>query len=165
MDVLKEANLVLIDEEETEVESHIETPRSDDSKCIRKTISFSTPYRFTQFNLGHRTIIFGVLECDGLSETDQLMLVRGVSKLVDLLLPTTSMVTPLAHLVFKICMLNICPRLGSRSNFSSQDLIIVAMILSGKPFDDASLILKNMLCVVQPKEIRAPVWIALNICV
>ena len=58
--------------------------------------------------------------------------------------PTTYNVTPMAHIMFKVCLANICPRLGSRSNFSCQDLIVVAMLLSGKKFNLSDLILKNM---------------------
>lgn len=35
--------------------------------------------------------------------------------------------------------------LGTRSNFVAHDVLVVAMILAGKKFDIADLILKNMI--------------------
>ena len=62
--------------------------------------------------------------------------------------PSTTQVTPLAHLVFKICRSNVCPRGGSKSTFSCQDVTVVAMILAGKQFDLSNLVLKNMIAAV-----------------
>lgn len=60
------------------------------------------------------------------------------------------MVTPLAHVVFKIYLANANSRLGSRSNFACQDVTGVTMLLAGKQFDLADLILKNMNDIFHP---------------
>lgn len=59
--------------------------------------------------------------------------------------PATTTVTPLAHLLFKLCRSHICPRLGNKSNFTFQDVVVVSMLITGKPFDLATLMLKKML--------------------
>lgn len=61
----------------------------------------------------------------------------------------TSMVTYMAQLLFKVCLANVNPRLGSRSNFAGQDVSLVVVIMSGKSFDLAGLILKNMMVVYE----------------
>lgn len=65
---------------------------------------------------------------------------------------TTSEVTSMAHLLFKIYLENIFPRVGTRSNFSDQDVVVVAMFFSGKKFDLTDLILRNMLDVLSAKN-------------
>lgn len=67
-------------------------------------------------------------------------------------MPTTLYVTPLAHLVFKVVWANMCLRVGNRSNFTYQDLIVISMILSGKPFDTTTLLLRNMINVITQKK-------------
>ena len=42
--------------------------------------------------------------------------------------------------------------MGTRSNLSAQDMVIVSMILSGKQFDMADLVLKTMMSVVDGKS-------------
>ena len=52
---------------------------------------------------------------EDLPELEQHALVRGDIDNTDVSLPTTSMLEPMAHLLFKICRTNISPRVGSRS--------------------------------------------------
>lgn len=87
---------------------------------------------------------------------EQLKVVWGLSDLVEVSLPTTTTVIPMAHLVFKVCWSNIYPRVGNRSNFTYHDLVVVAMILSGKAFDVADLIIKNMLVAVGNSKSNIP---------
>ena len=96
------------------------------------------------------------IDVEDLSAVEQFKLVLGVDELTSYVLPTTSQVTPLAHLVFKLCIANLCPRIGNRSNFTYQDLVVVAMILAGKPFDMADLVLKTMLNVVSKAKSGLP---------
>lgn len=69
--------------------------------------------------------------------------------------------TPLAHLFFKLARSHICPRLGNKSNFSFQDVVVVAMLISGKPFDVSSLMLSKMLATVDKSTSGLPygVWL------
>lgn len=71
-------------------------------------------------------------------------------------LPTASSTLPMTRLIFKLCWSNICPRSGNRSNFSFQDLAIVSMILYGKAFDAADLILKIMYDVLDKTKTSFP---------
>ena len=48
--------------------------------------------------------------------------------------PSTTKLIPLAHALFKVSIENISPRLGTRSNLSAQDVVVCAMLLSGKGF-------------------------------
>ena len=59
---------------------------------------------------------------------------------------------PLAHALFKLSIENVSPRLGTRSNLSSQDIVVVSMIMAGRKFDLPDLILKNMLDSVEGKS-------------
>lgn len=92
----------------------------------------------------------GPTELENFSELDQLKIVRGIEDLSHYAPPTTTTVTPIAHVLFKICIDNINPRTGTRSNFAGQDVTVVSMLLSEKPFNLAGLILKNMLDVFEP---------------
>lgn len=69
------------------------------------------------------------------------------------------MVTHMGHLLFKICRSNVCPRGGNKSTFSCQDVIVVAMMLAGKPFDLSHLILQNMLAAVNQKKDWITLWL------
>lgn len=71
--------------------------------------------------------------------------ITGNSEIEFFVLPPTSQVTYMAHLLFKICLENICPRIGSRSNFDAQDVVVVALLSTGRKFDLADLTLKNMM--------------------
>lgn len=82
---------------------------------------------------------------DGFPAIAQLRLVRGLLKLETFATPSTTQVIPMAHLLFRICITNVCPMLGTKSNFSCQDVTIVAMLLSGKGFDLSGLILSHMM--------------------
>lgn len=86
------------------------------------------------------------------SKLDQLRLCRGIPGILEFHYPTTSTVTPMTHLLFKVCIANICPQLGSRSNFSCQDFLVVAMLLSGRQFNLSELILKNMMVVYEGNQ-------------
>ena len=66
--------------------------------------------------------------------------------------PSTTQILPLAHAVFRVSIDNICPRLGTRSNLSAQDVIVVSMFLFGKSFDVGDLILKNMVGAMEGKS-------------
>ncbi|KAL8154856.1 hypothetical protein AgCh_000268 [Apium graveolens] len=59
--------------------------------------------------------------------------------------PSTTLVTPMGHFLFKIYHASVCPRGGNKSTFSCQDVTVVAIILAGRAFDLSHLILKNML--------------------
>jgi hypothetical protein len=87
----------------------------------------------------------GSVSLDGFSAIEQLRIVVGVSDLEDFVNPSTALVVPMAHLLFRICIANICPRMGTKSNFSCQDITVVAMLMSGRGFDVCDLILHNML--------------------
>ncbi|KAL8109944.1 hypothetical protein AgCh_025879 [Apium graveolens] len=76
--------------------------------------------------------------------------------------PSTTLVTPMAHFLFKICRANVCPRGGNKSTFSCQDVTVVAMILAGRAFNLSHLILKNMLVVVNQNKIGAPYGLLLS---
>lgn len=52
-------------------------------------------------------------------------------------------------ILFKICLANIRPCLESRSNLLSQDVVVVSMLLTGRKFDLAELILKYMMYVFE----------------
>lgn len=62
-------------------------------------------------------------------------------------MPSTAILSPLAHVMFKVCCTNICPRMGNMSIMTCQDLIVVSLLLSGKKFNLSGLILKHMLDV------------------
>lgn len=66
------------------------------------------------------------------------------------------MLSPIAHVVFKICRTNICPRMGNRSILTCQDLIVVSWLLVGKKFDVVGLILKHMIGCVKKKKTTLP---------
>ncbi|KAL8156742.1 hypothetical protein AgCh_001735 [Apium graveolens] len=76
--------------------------------------------------------------------------------------PSTTLVTSMAHFLFKICRANVCPRDGNKSTFSCQDVTVVAMILAGRAFDLSHLILKNMLAAVNQKKIGLPYGLLLS---
>lgn len=61
----------------------------------------------------------GPLNMGDFSAFDQLKVIRVMYDLLENVNPMTSMITPMAHVIYKICLENICPGLGSRSNFSS----------------------------------------------
>lgn len=86
----------------------------------------------------------GPVEIKGFTMLDQLKQLRDVNYLIECVAPTTNTITPTAHLMFKISLANINPRLGSRSNFDVQDITTCAMILANKKFDLFKLILRNM---------------------
>lgn len=92
----------------------------------------------------------GPIELDGFGALDQLKILHGMSELVEYIPPTAAMVTPIAHVLFKLCIENINPRTGSRSNFAGQDVSVIAMLLAEKSFNLSELILKNMLDVFYP---------------
>lgn len=89
----------------------------------------------------------GSKSIDGFSAINQLKLLRNMYDLEEFVAPSITQVIPMAHLLFKICLVNICPRLESHSNFSCQDVTMCAMLLSGRGFDLSDLILNNMMDV------------------
>lgn len=66
--------------------------------------------------------------------------------------PSTTQILPLAHALFRVSIENISPRLGTRSNLSAQDVIVVSMILAGKSFDLGDLILNTMVAAIEGKS-------------
>lgn len=98
----------------------------------------------------------GPTELPNFTELDQLKVIRGMDNLLEYIPPTTTSVTPLAHVLFKMCIDNVNPRTGTRSNFSGQDVSVVAMLLSEKPFNMAGLILKNMMDVFESNSAPLP---------
>lgn len=66
--------------------------------------------------------------------------------------PFTTQILPLAHALFKVSIENLCARLGTRSNLSAQDVIVVSMVMAGKSFDVGDLILNNMIGVLEGKS-------------
>ena len=51
----------------------------------------------------------GPVVIEGFGPLDQLNTVRGMNGILEFNYPTTSNVTPMAHLMFKVCLDNICP--------------------------------------------------------
>lgn len=70
----------------------------------------------------------GSLSFPGFTDVDQLNVLVAPNRLMDLAPPTTSLINPMAHLIFKICWANICPRSGGRSNLTWQDVVVCARI-------------------------------------
>ena len=64
-------------------------------------------------------------------------------------IPSTTQILPLAHVVLKVSIENLSPRLGTRSNLSAQDVIVVSMILAGKKFDLGDLVMNNMVAAIE----------------
>ena len=76
--------------------------------------------------------------------------------------PSTTQVSPMAHLLFKIWRANVCPRGGNKSTFSCQDVTLVSMLLAGRAFDLSNLVLKNMIAAVNQKKIGLPYGLMLT---
>ncbi|KAL1823246.1 hypothetical protein ACET3Z_010024 [Daucus carota] len=93
---------------------------------------------------------------EDLPELEQHALVRGDVDNTDVTLPTTAMLEPMAHLLFKICRTNISPRVGSRSLLTCQDLILVSLLLKKKKFNISGLILHNMVDCLKKKTRAFP---------
>ncbi|XP_063948186.1 uncharacterized protein LOC135152259 [Daucus carota subsp. sativus] len=93
----------------------------------------------------------GFKHFDDFQVKDQFKILFGVESSTETF-PSTTQILPLAHAVFKVSIENLCPRLGTRSNLSAQDVIVVSMIMAGKPFDVGDLILNNMLGVLEGKS-------------
>lgn len=55
---------------------------------------------------------------------DQLIFITRNSELVEFFATCTRQVVPMVNLFFKVCLENICPYLGARSNFAAQDVHI-----------------------------------------
>nr|XP_017217278.1 PREDICTED: uncharacterized protein LOC108194852 [Daucus carota subsp. sativus] len=94
----------------------------------------------------------GPKDVEGFSHNDQLKLITGSENVSDTMFPSTTQLLPLAQALFKLSIENVSPRLGTRSNLSSQDIVVVSMIMAGRKFDLAELILKNMLESVEGKS-------------
>ena len=94
----------------------------------------------------------GPKDVEGFSHNDQLKLITGSENVSDTMFPSTTQLLPLAQALFKLSIENVSPRLGTRSNLSSQDIVVVSMIMAGRKFDLAELILKNMLDSVEGKS-------------
>lgn len=89
-----------------------------------------------------------LIKIDGFIGLELLKVVASQEHVNKFLLPTISFVLLMTHLVFMLCWSNICPRSENISNSTFQDLAIVSLILSGKAFDAANLILKIMYDVI-----------------
>lgn len=77
----------------------------------------------------------GPTELENFTEVDQLRIIRDLPDLMKYAPPTTAIVSPFAHVLFKVCIDNVNPRTGSRSNFAGQDVTVVAMLLSERQFN------------------------------
>lgn len=62
------------------------------------------------------------------------------------------MITTFVHVFFKVCLDNICPRIGSWSNLTAQDVCVVTMLVSEKKFDLSGLLIQNMLDVFEGNQ-------------
>ena len=94
----------------------------------------------------------GPKDVAGFSHKDQLMLLTGSENVSENAFPSTTQLIPLAQALFKLSIENVSPRLGTRSNLSSKDIVVVSMIMAGRKFDLPDLILKNMLDAVEGKS-------------
>ena len=93
----------------------------------------------------------GPNDIEDFSHQDQLKLFTGLDSVSEGAFPSTTQLLPLAHTFFKLSIENVSPRLGTRSNLSSQDIVVVYMQMAGRKFDLPDLILKNMLDSVEGK--------------
>ena len=93
----------------------------------------------------------GFKQLDNFSVKDQFHVLFGADGPTETF-PSTTQILPLAHALFRVSIDNVCPRLGTRSNLSAQDVIVVSMLLSGKSFDIGELILKNMIGAIEGKS-------------
>nr|XP_017225158.1 PREDICTED: uncharacterized protein LOC108201377 [Daucus carota subsp. sativus] len=91
----------------------------------------------------------GPKDVEGFTHKDQLKVLTGLDNVSENAFPSTTQLIPLAHALFKLSIENVSPRLGTRSNLSSQDVVVVSMIMVGRKFDLPDLILKNMLDSVE----------------
>ena len=73
----------------------------------------------------------GFKQFDDFDVKEQFNVLFGVDGPVDTF-PSTTQILPLAHAVFRVSIENLSPRLGTRSNLSAQDVIVVSMLLAGK---------------------------------
>lgn len=96
------------------------------------------------------------LEFPDFSVKDQLSILIGSDLVGEFAPPSTTEVTPLAHLIFKLVRSHICPRMGNKSNFTNQDVVLVAMILAGRKFDLSSLIMQKMLSTLDKTSTGIP---------
>ena len=94
----------------------------------------------------------GPKNVEGFSHQDQLKLIIGLESVSEGVFPSTTQLLPLAQALFKLSIENVSPRLGTRSNLSSQDIVVVSMIMAGRKFDFPDLILKNMMDSVEGKS-------------
>ena len=94
----------------------------------------------------------GPKNIEGFSHQDQLKIITGLENVSEGVFPSTTQLVPLAQALFKLSIENVSPRLGTRSNLSSQDIVVVSMILAGRKFDLPDLILKNMIDSVEGKS-------------
>lgn len=94
----------------------------------------------------------GPKDVEGFSHKDQLKLITGSEIVSENAFPSTTQLLPLAQALFKLSIENVSPRLGTRSNLSSQDIVVVAVLMAGRKFDLSDLILKNMLDSVEGKS-------------
>lgn len=71
------------------------------------------------------------------------------NELVEFVAQSSRQVLPMAHLLFKVLFIF---RIGCRSNFAAQDVLVVSIILTRKKFNIAESIMKNMLEVFEGKS-------------
>ena len=93
----------------------------------------------------------GFKQFDDFTVKDQFNLLFGTDGPCETF-PSTTQILPLAHALFKVSIENVCPRLGTRSNLSAQDVIFVSMLMAGKSFDMGELVLNNMIGAVEGKS-------------
>lgn len=89
-------------------------------KSCRIVLNADMLHSFMKFNVYSEQEVFikkGLVKIDGFRNLEQLKFITGHDKVSKFVLPTTSSVLPMAHLIFKLCWSNICPRISNRSNF------------------------------------------------
>ena len=96
------------------------------------------------------------------STEDQLKAILGSDSVSKATPPNTKQVLPLANLLFRFSVANICPRTGNHASFNCQDVLIVAMLMSGKSFDLPSLLLNSMRNVVEQSKSDIPYGLLLT---
>lgn len=88
-----------------------------------------------------------------LSPLVQLRIILDDPTVSSVTLPKTTEVSPLAVVLHKVLRYNLLPHLGGGAEFTYQDLVLVALIMTGQSFNFSLMMLKHMLhCVKHSKK-------------
>lgn len=88
-----------------------------------------------------------------LSPLYQLQTIMDDPTLTSVILPKTIDVSPIAIVLHKLLRYNLLPRIGGGAEFTYQDLVLVALLLKGKPFNFSLMMLKHMVkCIKHSKK-------------